>query len=125
MVLPQRSARPGSDVLSSASSPDEARIVIEMWRRRHNTKRPHSSLGYRPPAPEVVPWPAPPYGFSCAGRSAQARHPLKSNPDHPIGQANAPFGLLISAIFAAAAMSLSSVSVIANALRLRTVRLEA
>ena len=35
------------------------------------------------------------------------------------------FGLLISPIFAAAAMSLSSVSVIGNALRLRTVRLEA
>jgi Cu+-exporting ATPase len=34
------------------------------------------------------------------------------------------FGILISPIFAAAAMSLSSVSVISNALRLRTVRLE-
>ena len=33
------------------------------------------------------------------------------------------FGLLISPMFAAAAMSLSSVSVIGNALRLRTVRL--
>jgi putative transposase len=32
----------------------EARIVIESWRRHYNTKRPHSSLGYRPPAPEVI-----------------------------------------------------------------------
>ncbi|WP_291688917.1 IS3 family transposase [Bradyrhizobium sp.] len=31
----------------------EARIVIESWRRHYNTVRPHGSLGYRPPAPEV------------------------------------------------------------------------
>lgn len=31
----------------------EARILIERWRRHHNTVRPHSSLGYRPPAPET------------------------------------------------------------------------
>ena len=29
----------------------EARIVIEQWRRHYNQKRPHSALGYRPPAP--------------------------------------------------------------------------
>ncbi|WP_244627680.1 transposase, partial [Microvirga tunisiensis] len=28
-------------------------IVIESWRRHYNTLRPHGSLGYRPPAPEV------------------------------------------------------------------------
>ena len=31
----------------------EARIVIESWRRHDNGVRPHASLGYRPPAPEV------------------------------------------------------------------------
>jgi putative transposase len=31
----------------------EARIVIESWRRHFNTLRPHGSLGYKPPAPEV------------------------------------------------------------------------
>jgi putative transposase len=31
----------------------EATIVIESWRRHYNTLRPHGSLGYRPPAPEV------------------------------------------------------------------------
>ena len=36
----------------------EAKIVIEGWRKHYNTLRPHSSLGYMPPAPEVVPWPA-------------------------------------------------------------------
>ncbi len=32
----------------------EAQIVIEQWRRHYNTVRPHSSLGYRPPAPETI-----------------------------------------------------------------------
>src|SRR5215213_1067346 len=31
----------------------EARVVIESWRRHFDTIRPHASLGYRPPAPEV------------------------------------------------------------------------
>ncbi len=41
----------------------EAQVVIESWRRHYNTIRPHASLGFRPPAPEVVlptltAWPA-------------------------------------------------------------------
>ena len=32
----------------------EAQIIIEEWRRHYNTKRPHSALGYRPPAPETI-----------------------------------------------------------------------
>ncbi len=35
----------------------EAQIIIERWRREYDTFRPHSSLGYRPPAPETVQWP--------------------------------------------------------------------
>jgi len=31
----------------------EAQLLIETWRRHYNTVRPHSSLGYRPPAPET------------------------------------------------------------------------
>ena len=31
----------------------EAQIVIEQWREEYNTRRPHSALNYRPPAPEV------------------------------------------------------------------------
>ena len=31
----------------------EAQILIELWRREYNHVRPHSALGYRPPAPEV------------------------------------------------------------------------
>jgi transposase InsO family protein len=38
-------------------TPLEAKVLIERYRVRYNTVRPHSSLGYRPPAPEaIVPW---------------------------------------------------------------------
>ena len=41
----------------------EAQVIIESWRRHFNTVRPHGSINYKPPAPEVfVPafaaWPA-------------------------------------------------------------------
>jgi len=32
----------------------EAKVLIEQWRRHYNAVRPHSSLGYRPPAPETI-----------------------------------------------------------------------
>jgi len=32
----------------------EANVLIEAWLRHYNTIRPHSSLGYHPPAPEAV-----------------------------------------------------------------------
>ena len=55
-------------------------IIIESWRRHDNTVRPHASLGYRPPAPEVfVPafaaWPAAP-----AGSASPATLPLAPRP---------------------------------------------
>ena len=31
----------------------EATVLIEQWRREYNQVRPHSSLGYWPPAPET------------------------------------------------------------------------
>jgi putative transposase len=41
----------------------EAKIIIESWRRHYNAVRPHASIGYKPPAPEVfvlafTAWPA-------------------------------------------------------------------
>jgi putative transposase len=41
----------------------EAQVLIENWRRHYNTIRPHSALGYRSPAPEIIAsdltaWPA-------------------------------------------------------------------
>lgn len=32
----------------------EAQVLIERWRRHYNTVRPHSALGYRPPAPKSI-----------------------------------------------------------------------
>jgi transposase InsO family protein len=31
----------------------EARVIVEGWRHRYNVHRPHSALGYRPPAPDT------------------------------------------------------------------------
>ena len=42
------------------NTPAEAKVLIERWRRHYNTVRPHSSLRYRPPAPEVLLTSAPP-----------------------------------------------------------------
>ncbi len=41
----------GCEVFNSLA---EAKVLIEQWRKHYNTVRPHSALGYRPPAPEVV-----------------------------------------------------------------------
>jgi len=32
----------------------EAKVLIEQWRKEYNQIRPHSSLGYHPPAPESI-----------------------------------------------------------------------
>ena len=32
----------------------EAQVLVEDWRRTYNQVRPHSSLGYRPPAPAAI-----------------------------------------------------------------------
>jgi len=33
---------------------EEARVLIEQWRKEYNQIRPHSALGYQPPAPEAM-----------------------------------------------------------------------
>ena len=32
----------------------EAQILTERWRVEYNTERPHSALGYKPPAPQAI-----------------------------------------------------------------------
>jgi putative transposase len=61
----------------------EAQVVIESWRRHYNAVRPHESLGYRPPAPEVfVPaltaWPSARLGSAPTAMLPQASR-LKLN----------------------------------------------
>ncbi|MEQ9811329.1 MAG: IS3 family transposase [Azospirillaceae bacterium] len=46
----------------------EAAVVIEQWRRHYNAVRPHSALGYRPPAPETIVLPSRPLGSALLHR---------------------------------------------------------
>ena len=55
----------------------EAQVLIERWRWHYNAVRPHSALGYRPPAPEVV----------IAG-------PLQPRRSGPTGSAQPPTAML-------------------------------
>jgi putative transposase len=50
----------------------EAKIVIESWRRHYNAVRPHGSLGYKPPAPEVF---VPPLAARAASQSWPVHRP--------------------------------------------------
>ena len=56
----------------------ELRVLAERWRVHYNTVRPHSSLGYRPPAPEA--W------LTKASRGMEkwkaTRFPLLHTPDY-------------------------------------------
>ena len=49
----------------------EAQVLIEAWRRHYNTVRPHSALGYRPPAPETILHPRPVPAFASEGLRPQ------------------------------------------------------
>ncbi len=51
------------DILLRPIAPEEVvvlerlqagQVVIEDWRRHYNTIRPHSALGWKPPAPETI-----------------------------------------------------------------------
>ena len=66
----------------------EAKVIIEAWRRYYNTERPHSSLGYKPPAPEAIIWPAPPRGSGtaiCTGDGRKAPSCTKNKTGPPYG----------------------------------------
>ena len=48
----------------------EAKVLIERWRQHYNTVRPHSALGYRPPAPEAM--------YPCAVATAASPQPHRA-----------------------------------------------
>ncbi len=50
---------------------EEAKVLVERWRREYNGFRPHSALGYRPPAPMAI-----------------MPLPLDSTPLHPVASAS-------------------------------------
>jgi putative transposase len=54
----------------------EAKVIIEVWRRYYNTERPHSSLGYKPPAPEAIAWPSKPAGSLPPAAQAMVEKPI-------------------------------------------------
>ncbi len=60
----------------------EAQIVIESWRRHYNSVRPHASLGYRPPAPEVFM----PAVSSCPAAPSRPAPPARSPARSPVAQ---------------------------------------
>jgi putative transposase len=51
----------------------EAQVLIAQWRRHYNEERPHSALGYRPPAPETL----------QAGRGAKSGSPGQGGAAQP------------------------------------------
>jgi putative transposase len=46
----------------------EAQVLVERWRQQYNRRRPHSSLGNRPPAPEAY-W-VPSWGYPLTAAAA-------------------------------------------------------
>ena len=67
----------------------EAKVLIEHWRVHYNTVRPHSSLGYRPPAPEVImlstPMPARSSRTNRLTAAVSYHTALTFCPDHSVG----------------------------------------
>ncbi len=55
----------------------ELRVLAERWRAHYNTVRPHSSRGYRPPAPET--WLT--TNMGCGEVESKERFPLLHTPN--------------------------------------------
>ena len=71
----------------------EAQIVIEQWRVEYNTRRPHSALGYRPPAPAACEI----GGENGYGKDAPKRRGLENAMRFPLSHSPGDGGLSSSA----------------------------
>jgi putative transposase len=60
----------------------ELRVLAERWRVHYNTIRPHSSLGYRPPAPEAWLTPTRQGQSELRDKRVTLTHPLVQNIGH-------------------------------------------
>lgn len=65
----------------------EAKVLVERWRQHYNTVRPHSSLGYRPPAPKNHIAPSGCFGLRYAPAAPAGRQSWP-NPNLTIGPLN-------------------------------------
>jgi transposase InsO family protein len=54
----------------------EAKVLIERWRAHYNRVRPHSALGYRPPAPEAIAFEALAAGCATLRRASLRPPPI-------------------------------------------------
>ncbi len=54
IITPHEMAECYPQLLAKTTDITEAKVLIEQWRMEYNHIRPHSSLGYRPPAPESI-----------------------------------------------------------------------
>jgi len=71
----------------------EAQVLTEQWRQHYNRIRPHSSLVYRPPAPEATePKPRhralamPVAGIDCSGQTRTRSYPISTTDDETTGR---------------------------------------
>ena len=80
--LQRQAAGRATQAARSSTPSGKPRPLVEGWRQTYNQLRPHSSLGYRPPAPETT-IPAPSWPVTPApthNPKENSHHPTNTNP---------------------------------------------
>ena len=68
----------------------EATVVIEQWRNQYNTIRPHSSLNYRPPAPQT----STALSLAPGSQLRRCNSLYSAGPKYPSGHQRATFSVI-------------------------------